>query len=154
MSNYVFTYRFVTGEVTVVGLCELVARGELTSDAAMKFEVTMVAMDDEDKKTERRETRRHSSLEKMAENFVPLEKIARHKPLTPEESIIRAEMVCLLREAMDSCLTEIQRRRVIAHHGDGQTYRQIADAAGVNEISVRHSVKAAMNKLKKYFEKI
>lgn len=60
-NNYVLTYKFVTGEITIIGLCELVARGKLTSDEAVKIESTMAELDDTDKKVECRETRRHSS---------------------------------------------------------------------------------------------
>ena len=155
MSNhYKFTYRFVTGEATVISLRELVTRGEITSDKAVVLEFEMAQFDVEDKKIERRETRRHSSLETMIEKFVPLEKIIQSKPLTLDEIVIRAEMVNLLYEAMASCLTETQCRRVVAHHGEGKTFRQIAEGERVNEISVRQSVKAAMQKMKKYFEKI
>ena len=155
MSNhYKFTYRFVTGEATVISLCELVTRGEITSGEAVTLGVEMAQLDVEDKKTDRRETRRHSSLEKMIEKFVPLEKIIQSKPLTLDEIVIRAEMVNLLYEAMASCLTETQCRRVVAHHGDGKSFRQIAETERVNERAIRYSVSAAMSRLKKYFEKI
>jgi len=49
-------------------------------------------------------------------------------------------------------LTPTQRRRVIAHFYDGKSSRTIAKEEGVNYSKVDKSIKAALEKLRKFFE--
>ncbi len=61
-----------------------------------------------------------------------------HEP-TPDEVLELKERFCRLWNALNS-LPEIQGRRVDAHFILGMTYREIAQAEGVDKSSVRESV--------------
>lgn len=51
-----------------------------------------------------------------------------------------------------SCLTEIQKRRFVAHYIDGKTYRTIASEEGVNHTKIMKSIEQSRKKLKKFFK--
>ena len=62
------------------------------------------------------------------------------------------ERFCRLWNALNS-LPEIQGRRVDAHFILGMTYREIAQAEGVDKSSVRESVLGGLKSMKKYLQK-
>lgn len=53
---------------------------------------------------------------------------------------------------MFSCLTEIQKRRFIAHYIGGKSFRAIASEEGVNHTKIQKSIEQARKKLKKFFK--
>ena len=59
----------------------------------------------------------------------------------------------LLREALDTCLTPIQRRRLWLYSVEGVTVRQIAKGESVRFQNVAKSIAAAKKKVKTFFEK-
>lgn len=71
---------------------------------------------------------------------------------TPQELLERMEMFCHLCAALNS-LPETQGRRVDACVILGKSYREVAEAEGVNESSVRESVKLGLESMKKYLKK-
>ena len=71
---------------------------------------------------------------------------------TPQELVERMERFCALWNALNT-LPEIQGRRVDACIILGKSYREVAQAEGVNESSVRESVKSWIGKYEKIFEK-
>ena len=72
--------------------------------------------------------------------------------LTPDEVLELKERFCRLWNALN-CLPEIQGRRVDAHFILGMTYREIAQAEGVDKSSVRESVLGGLKSMKKYLQK-
>lgn len=74
-----------------------------------------------------------------------------HEP-TPQEVLdIKDRFFCLW-NALNS-LPEIQGRRVDAHFILGMTYREIAQAEGVDKSAVRCSVLCGLKSMKKYLRK-
>ena len=72
---------------------------------------------------------------------------------TPQELLEREEMFCCLCTALNS-LPETQGRRVDACVILGKSYREVAEAEGVNESSVRESVKLGLESMKRYLKKV
>ena len=71
---------------------------------------------------------------------------------SPQELLERKELFYQLWNALNS-LPEIQGRRVDAHFILGMTYREIAQAEGVDKSSVRESVLSGLKSMKKYLQK-
>lgn len=67
-----------------------------------------------------------------------------------EEYVLKAAMQLL----KSGELTEVQKRRFVLHFFKGLSYRQIARREQVNFAAVRDSIKWAVKKLKKIFEKL
>ena len=74
------------------------------------------------------------------------------RELTPDEVLELKERFCRLWNALNS-LPETQGRRVDAHFILGMTYREIAQAEGVDKSAVRRSVLSGITQMKKYFRK-
>ena len=72
---------------------------------------------------------------------------------TPQELLERMERFCALWNALNT-LPEIQGHRVDACIILGKSYREVAQAEGVNESSVRESVKCGFENMKKYLKKV
>ena len=72
---------------------------------------------------------------------------------TPQELVERMERFCALWNALNT-LPEIQGCRVDACIILGKSYREVAQAEGVNESSVRESVKSGLENMKKYLKKV
>ena len=72
-----------------------------------------------------------------------------HEP-TPQELLERMELFIRLWNALNS-LPEIQGRRIDAHIILGKSIREIAEAEGVHEESVRQSIKRGLERMKKTF---
>ncbi|MBM6681446.1 sigma-70 family RNA polymerase sigma factor [Pseudoflavonifractor capillosus] len=72
-----------------------------------------------------------------------------HEP-TPQELLERMELFIRLWNALNS-LPEIQGRRIDAHIILGISIKEIAEADGVHEESVRQSIKRGLERMKKTF---
>ena len=72
---------------------------------------------------------------------------------TPQELLECMELFCHLCVALNS-LPETQGRRVDACVILDKSYREVAMAEGVNESSVRESVKSGLENMKKYLKKV
>ena len=72
---------------------------------------------------------------------------------TPQELLERMERFYYLWNALNS-LPEAQGRRVDACVILGRSYREVAQEEGVNESSVRESVKAGLENMKKYLKNV
>lgn len=72
-----------------------------------------------------------------------------HEP-TPQELLERMELFIRLWNALNS-LPEIQGRRIDAHIILGKSIKEIAEAEGVHEESVRQSIKRGLERMKKTF---
>ena len=72
-----------------------------------------------------------------------------HEP-SPQELLDRKELFFRLWNALNS-LPEIQGRRIDAHIILGKSIKEIAEAEGVHEESVRQSIKRGLERMKKTF---
>ena len=72
-----------------------------------------------------------------------------HEP-TPQELLDRVDLFVRLWNALNS-LPEIQGRRIDAHIILGKSIKEIAEAEGVHEESVRQSIKRGLERMKKTF---
>ena len=72
-----------------------------------------------------------------------------HEP-TPQELLERMELFIRLWNALNS-LPEIQGRRIDAHIILGKSIKEIAEAEGVHEESVRQSIKRGLERMKNTF---
>ena len=72
-----------------------------------------------------------------------------HEP-TPQEILALKERFVRLWNALNS-LPEIQGRRIDAHIILGKSIKEIAEAEGVHEESVRQSIKRGLERMKKTF---
>lgn len=72
-----------------------------------------------------------------------------HEP-TPDEVLERKEQFCRLWNALNS-LPEIQGRRIDACIILGKSVKEVAQAEGVHEESVRQSIKRGLERMKKSF---
>ena len=72
-----------------------------------------------------------------------------HEP-TPQELLERMETFLRLWNALNS-LPEIQGRRIDAHIILGKSIKEIAEAEGVHEESIRQSIKRGLERMKKIF---
>lgn len=72
-----------------------------------------------------------------------------HEP-SPQEILDRKELFFRLWNALNS-LPEIQGRRIDAHIILGKSIKEIAEAEGVHEESVRQSIKRGLERMKKTF---
>lgn len=72
-----------------------------------------------------------------------------HEP-TPQELLERMETFLRLWNALNS-LPEIQGRRIDAHIILGKSIKEIAEAEGVHEESIRQSIKRGLERMKKNF---
>lgn len=71
-----------------------------------------------------------------------------HEP-TPQELLERMELFIRLWNALNS-LPEIQGRRIDAHIILGKSIKEIAEAEGVHEESVRQSIKRGLERMKNF----
>lgn len=72
-----------------------------------------------------------------------------HEP-SPQEILDRKELFFRLWNALNS-LPEIQGRRIDAHIILGKSIKEIAEAEGVHEESIRQSIKRGLERMKKTF---
>lgn len=81
-----------------------------------------------------------------------IETAALHKPEQPDETVLKAETEQALEKALAS-LSEVQRRRIIAHFFNGKSKTAIAIAEGVNESVVRRTITRGLAKMKEAMKK-
>lgn len=96
---------------------------------------------------ERKETRRHISLESLVENgqdFAEEEK-------TPLDFMLRREQRAIIKQALQT-ITKRQRFIVLHHVLENQSFREIGDLLGIHKETVREQFAAAVKKLQKFFE--
>lgn len=96
----------------------------------------------------RKETRRHTSLEELAESGQDVE----DERQDLFAAAVRDENKELLRKALQT-LTQRQYEIVTAHVFEEQSFREIGDRLGIHKESVRIQYYDAIKKLKKFLEK-
>ena len=123
-----YRYAFTTGEEGV----------EIPEEWAAVLE----EMDHEEQLSNRREIRRHQSLDDLL--YEGLDFAAEGDAESP---LLKKEDGRELEEAL-GCLTEIQRRRLLMHC-EGMTYREMGNREAANIKSCEESVKGAIRKMQK-----
>ena len=125
-----YTYAFVTGRSQV--------------EVPEEWADLLAEMDHEEELHNRRETRRHQSLDDLV--YEGLDFAAEGDA---EDALMNRENVRELTEALDT-LTETQRRRLLMKC-EGKTYRDLAAAEKTSAMTCEESVQSALKKLKKFF---
>ena len=106
-----------------------------------------VEMEHRDALIERKETRRHQSLDKSMEHGWDVADLSADVALQAERDEDRA----LIHKALLS-LTDKQRTVLLLHIEEGKSFRAIAVELGINKDTVREHYLSAIKKLKKFLE--
>ena len=116
---------------------------EVTEEFAAEY----AAMEHRDKLIERKETRRHQSLDKSLEHGWDIADPSADVVLQAE----RDEDTALLHSALQR-LTDKQRAVLLLYIEEGLSFREIAAKLGVNKDTVREHYLAAIKNLKKFLQ--
>lgn len=81
-----------------------------------------------------------------------IETSALHKPEQPDEMVLKAEQEQEIEQALAS-LSDVQRRRIIAHFMEVKSKAAIAASEGVNESVVRRTITRGLAKMKENLKK-
>ena len=126
-----YRYAFTTGEEVV----------EISEEWAAVLE----EMDHEEQLSNRRETRRHQSLDDLLYEGLDFASDG-----DAESPLLEKEFTAELADALEK-LTEIQRRRLLMHC-EGMTVREIASREKASAMACEESIQGAVKKMKKFFE--
>lgn len=110
---------------------------EVEDDFALEYR----AMEHKDALVERKETRRHQSLNKSMDNGFDIADTR----VDIEESAIEAERL----EQIFSCLTDCQREIARMFFLDGYSQKEISEQLGIAKSSMSERITTIKNKLKK-----
>ncbi|MGL5434597.1 MAG: RNA polymerase sigma factor [Lachnospiraceae bacterium] len=145
-------YQFADGEVEISLESYLNDNPDKTEQDFLNLKAISDEIYYEQDREETRYAKRRYSLERLEES----EQMASPSPYIllfqkfDEENALAAASELL----QSGKLTEIQKRRFILHFFQELSYRQIAEQEQVNFAAVRDSIKWAVKKLKKIFEKL
>ena len=116
---------------------------EVTEEFAAEY----AAMEHRDKLIERKETRRHQSLDKSLEHGWDIQDPSADVALQAERDEEKARLSSALQR-----LTDKQRAVLLLYIEDGLSFREIAANLGVNKDTVREHYLAAIKNLKKFLQ--
>lgn len=116
---------------------------EVTEEFASEY----AAMEHRDKLIERKETRRHQSLDKSLEHGWDIPDPSADVALQAERNEEKARLSSALQR-----LTDKQRAVLLLYIEDGLSFREIAANLGVNKDTVREHYLAAIKNLKKFLQ--
>lgn len=116
---------------------------EVTEELAAEY----AAMEYRDKLIERKETRRHQSLDKSLEHGWDIPDPSADVALQAERNEEKARLSSALQR-----LTDKQRAVLLLYIEDGLSFREIAANLGVNKDTVREHYLAAIKNLKKFLQ--
>lgn len=116
---------------------------EVTEEFAAEY----AAMEYRDKLIERKETRRHQSLDKSLEHGWDIPNPSADVALQAERNEEKARLSSALQR-----LTDKQRAVLLLYIEDGLSFREIAANLGVNKDTVREHYLAAIKNLKKFLQ--
>ena len=116
---------------------------EVTEEFAAEY----AAMEHRDKLIERKETRRHQSLDKSLEHGWDIPDPSADVALQAERNEEKARLSSALQR-----LTDKQRAVLLLYIEDGLSFREIAANLGVNKDTVREHYLAAIKNLKKFLQ--
>ena len=116
---------------------------EVTEEFASEY----AAMEYRDELIERKETRRHQSLDKSLEHGWDIPDPSADVALQAERNEEKARLSSALQR-----LTDKQRAVLLLYIEDGLSFREIAANLGVNKDTVREHYLAAIKNLKKFLQ--
>ena len=116
---------------------------EVTEEFAAEY----AAMEHRDKLIERKETRRHQSLDKSLEHGWDIADPSADVALQAERNEEKARLSSALKK-----LTDKQRAVLLLYIEEGLSFREIAANLGVNKDTVREHYLAAIKNLKKFLK--
>ena len=116
---------------------------EVTEEFAAEY----AAMEHRDKLIERKETRRHQSLDKSLEHGWDIPDPSVDVALQAERNEEKARLSSALKK-----LTDKQRAVLLLYIEEGLSFREIAAKLGVNKDTVREHYLAAIKNLKKFLQ--
>ena len=116
---------------------------EVTEEFAAEY----AAMEYRDKLIERKETRRHQSLDKSLEHGWDIPDPSADVALQAERNEEKTRLSSALQR-----LTDKQRAVLLLYIEDGLSFREIAANLGVNKDTVREHYLAAIKNLKKFLQ--
>lgn len=129
----VILYRFADGHTEEI---------EVTDEFAAEY----AAMEHRDKLTERKETRRHPSLDKSMEHGFDVPDLR----IDIQAEVERRELSGQLKTALHT-LTDKQCAVFLRYASDGLSFREIGEELGVHKDTVKEYYHTAVKKLKKFF---
>ena len=116
-------------------------------EVSEEFAAEYAAMERRDKLIERKETRRHQSLDKSLEHGWDVADPNADVALQAE----RDEDKALLHSALQR-LTDKQRAVLLLHIEESKSFREIGEELGIHKDTVKEHYHAAIKKLKKFLE--
>ena len=116
---------------------------EVTEEFAAEY----TAMEHRDKLIERKETRRHQSLDKSLEHGWDVADPSADVALQAE----RDEDKAVLHSALQR-LTDKQRAVLLLYIEEGKSFREIGEKLGIHKDTVKEHYHAAIKKLKKFLQ--
>lgn len=116
-------------------------------EVTKEFAAEYAAMEHRDKLIERKETRRHQSLDKSLEHGWDIQDPSADVALQAERDEEKARLSSALQR-----LTDKQRAVLLLYIEDGLSFREIAANLGVNKDTVREHYLAAIKNLKKFLQ--
>ena len=116
---------------------------EVTEEFASEY----AAMEYRDKLIERKETRRHQSLDKSLEHGWDVTDPSADVALQAERNEEKARLSSALKK-----LTDKQRAVLLLYIDEGKSFRDIAKELGLNKDTVREHYLAAIKNLKKFLK--
>lgn len=116
---------------------------EVTEEFAAEY----AAMEHRDKLIERKETRRHQSLDKSLEHGWDVADPSADVALQAEQDEDKERLYAALRK-----LTDKQRAVLLLYIEEGKSFREIGEELGIHKDTVKEHYHAAIKKLKKFLQ--
>ena len=116
---------------------------EVTEEFAAEY----AAMEHRDKLIERKETRRHQSLDKSLEHGWDVADPSADVALQAEQDEDKERLYDALRK-----LTDKQRAVLLLYIEEGKSFREIGEELGIHKDTVKEHYHAAIKKLKKFLQ--
>ena len=116
---------------------------EVTEEFAAEY----AAMEHRDKLIERKETRRHQSLDKSLEHGWDIADPSADVALQAEQDEDKERLYAALQK-----LTDKQRAVMLLYIEEGKSFREIGEELGIHKDTVKEHYHAAIKKLKKFLQ--
>ena len=116
---------------------------EVTEEFAAEY----AAMEHRDKLIERKETRRHQSLDKSLEHGWDIADPSADVALQAEQDEDKERLYAALQK-----LTDKQRAVLLLYIEEGKSFREIGEELGIHKDTVKEHYHAAIKKLKKFLQ--
>jgi hypothetical protein len=143
-------YKSVTGEVVTITKAQFLSEN---SDLTEEDFIRLKSFSDENYRVKCNIDNSETKHGRNYSESVGAENSAECVETCQEEDEALQNELSKLYAAMDSCLTETQKRRFRLHYFQKFTTRQIAAAEHANRASIQESLDAARKKIQKYFQK-